>query len=311
MLCGGVLAAVDQRGVHRPQGEGCDRGALEVEVAEPKPEPTPEPTVDPTQERPEFCDPDPIRIADPTRVETALCASAHRETADAVVLARADDFADAQAGTPLAIALDAPLLLTQPDSLHPATADELSRLLPSGAPVYLLGGTAALSQGVADQIVDLGLDPVRYGGANRFATAAAIAQDGLNEPSTVLVADGGDFRPAVVAGAASLAAGGTAPAAVLLTAGGQLPPETAAYLDDRPDITAVTIGTAAGQALPGADNHAGASAIDTAIVVAEAYVDQPTVVAIATTADFADALAGGALVGNPVSGPGPMLLTDP
>ena len=46
---------------------------------------------------------------------------------------------------------------------------------------------------------------VRYGGANRFATAVVIAEEGLDtaETETVLLADGGDFPDAVSAGAAA------------------------------------------------------------------------------------------------------------
>jgi hypothetical protein len=37
------LVDVDQRGVTRPQGTGCDIGAVEVEVIAPTPTPTPSP----------------------------------------------------------------------------------------------------------------------------------------------------------------------------------------------------------------------------------------------------------------------------
>ncbi len=74
-------------------------------------------------------------------------------------------FADSLAGTPLAIAVDAPVLLTDPAALHPATDAELLRAAADDATVYVLGGTAALSQPVADRIGELGLRVMRYGGA--------------------------------------------------------------------------------------------------------------------------------------------------
>ncbi len=49
--------------------------------------------------------------------------------APAVVLARADDFADAQSGAPLAVRAGAPMLLTQPDQLHPDPLAEIRRIL--------------------------------------------------------------------------------------------------------------------------------------------------------------------------------------
>lgn len=53
-------------------------------------------------------------------------------TAGAVVLTRADQFPDALAGTPLAVALKAPLLLTGSDALDPRTEAELLPGRPRG-----------------------------------------------------------------------------------------------------------------------------------------------------------------------------------
>src|SRR5690606_29693273 len=126
--------------------------------------------------------------------------------AGAVVLTRADDFPDAQAGAPLAVDRDAPILLTAPAALHPVTEAEIVRVLPEGGTVYLLGGTVALSEAVEDRLVELGFEVVRLGGVNRFATAAIIAGEGLGHPAVLLATNGGDFADSVVAGAAAPAA---------------------------------------------------------------------------------------------------------
>jgi hypothetical protein len=214
------------------------------------------------------------------------------------VLTRSDLFPDAQAGTPLAIDVDAPLLLSEPAALNPATEEEIVRVLPPGGTVYLLGGEVALSQAVEARIAELGFQTVRYGGENRYGT--------------VLLADGGDFPAAVVAGAASLAAGGgTGMAAVLLTSGADIPPETQAYLDARQTPpTLVAIGEAARQAFPGVEGVGGADRFEMSIAVAERFFDAPQIIGLATGADFADALTGGAVIGRSDVGPGPMLLVD-
>lgn len=63
------------------------------------------------------------RLAGPTRTETAAAVSAATaETATAVVLASSETYADALAGAPLAVALDAPLLLTGRSELAGAAA---------------------------------------------------------------------------------------------------------------------------------------------------------------------------------------------
>src|SRR5690606_14428488 len=122
------------------------------------------------------------RVAGLNRIQTAIAASqaiCGDGQAPAVVLTRSDNFPDAQAGTPLAIALGAPLLLSGPTTLDAETEAEITRVLPPGGDVYLLGGTAALSDAVEARLADLGYSTIRYGGINRFETAAIIADEGL------------------------------------------------------------------------------------------------------------------------------------
>jgi hypothetical protein len=49
----------------------------------------------------------------------------------------------------------------------------------------------------------------------------------------------------------------------------------------------------------------------TSAAVADRFFSAPSIVGLATGADFADALTGGAVIGRGDVGPGPMLLTDP
>lgn len=255
------------------------------------------------------------RIAGQTRILTAIEGSQATfadDQAGAVVLTRSDLFPDAQAGTPLAIAEDAPLLLTPPAGLDGDTADELRRVLRDGGTVYLLGGTAALSTQVESSVAALGFTPVRLGGDNRFSTATTILA-ALGDPSVLLAADGGDFADSVLAGAASgaAAAPGEPVAGIILTAGGTVPPATASYLAAT-DAVLVAVGGDAAQAFPDAPALVGATRFETAVEVAEAFFDNPDLVGIATGLDFADALTGGAIIGRVDGpGPGPMLLTDP
>lgn len=145
-----------------------------------------------------------------------------------MVLARGDDpdgFADALAGGPLAVDRDAPLLITDPDRLRAEVAAEVDRVLPDGGTVYLLGGTAALSPEVEDELQQAGYDTVRVAGADRHETAVAIA-DALGNPALVLIATGATFPDALAASAAASANGG----AVLLTPTDDLDDRVAEYL---------------------------------------------------------------------------------
>ncbi len=315
--CGGNPYHVDQRGAARPDGAGCERGAHEGPADDDTPPPPPGDGCDvsaPGAPAAEIV-PGINRVAGLNRIQTAIAASqaiCGDGQAPAVVLTRSDNFPDAQAGTPLAIALGAPLLLSGPTTLDAETEAEITRVLPPGGDVYLLGGTAALSDAVEARLADLGYSTIRYGGINRFETAAIIADEGLGNPDTLLAADGGTFADSVIAGAASLAVGGgtAVEAAVILTSDVSVPPETQAYLDGRvDDPTIIAVGANGAAAFPDAESVTGPSRFETALAVADRFFTDPTVVGIATADQFADALSGGAVVGRPDIGPGPMLLT--
>lgn len=115
------------------------------------------------------------RIAGPSRVATAVALSqgAHT-TADVVVLARADSYADALAGAPLAAVSRGPVLLTSAATLSEEAGSEIDRL--GATTVYLLGGESALSRQIETQLRARGVeDVVRLSGPSRFHTAAAVA----------------------------------------------------------------------------------------------------------------------------------------
>src|SRR5258708_852696 len=93
-----------------------------------------------------------------------------RAKAQAVVLTRGDTFPDALSGVPLAAKVHGPLLLTNPASLTAATAAEIQRVLGPGAgqPVYILGGTGAVSPAGHAQLVPDGYAVTPYQGANPY-----------------------------------------------------------------------------------------------------------------------------------------------
>lgn len=246
------------------------------------------------------------RLEGAERIATAIDASQAvfgDDSTDTVVLARDTEFPDALAGGPLAVSLDAPILLTRTDSLPADTAAEIDRVTGGDGTVVLLGGELAINADV-EAALAADYDVVRYGGTNRFETAVAIA-DALGNPDTILAADGGDFQDAVAAGPAAASVDG----AVLLTDGATVPPATEAYLaENDSDVTA--IGVDATIALPLEDSVAGTDPISTSVAVAEAYFPDASLVGIGRVDVFADTLAGGAIVANPNVGPGPILLVE-
>ena len=158
--------------------------------------------------------------------------------ARAAVLVGDAGWADALAATSLA-GPDVPLLLAGADGLPPATLQELSRVLPRGSSVMLVGGAAALPAIVEDQLVGHGWTPVRLAGASRVETALAVADSAsLASADTVLLASADGWADAVAGGI--VAARLHVP--LLLTAGDALHPAVAAHLATRHPRRVVLLG---------------------------------------------------------------------
>lgn len=190
--------------------------------------------------------------------------------------------------------------------------------------VYVLGGRAAVGEDVVAAIkasYDVAVE--RVAGRDRFATAATIATRFGGETSTVLVADGGDFPDALVAGA--LSAAGSIP--LLLTgADGPLDPHARRAIEELGARTVLLVG---GQRALSTDIEeelrglatvdvvtrlAGPSRVETAVELArygEAVGLFPGAhLNLAFAYDFPDALTLGPHAGLEVGGAAPILLTD-
>ncbi|MDQ2649076.1 MAG: cell wall-binding repeat-containing protein [Actinomycetota bacterium] len=251
---------------------------------------------------------DPVtRVAGTDRIATAIAASTLNAagSAQAVVLSRSDGFADALAGTPLAVKKGGPLLLTPSGSaLDPRVLTEIRRVLPAGRTVYVLGGPSALHPAVDTALNNAGYLVFRLQGQTRYGTAVSIADLGLGNPPLQLLATGLGFADALAGGAA--ASTGVQGGAVLLTHGNELPSETAAYLANHAGARFALGGPAAGVTGVGATPIVGADRYETAALVAERFFTDPAGAVLAYGQNFPDALAGGALAGR---GGVPLLLT--
>ncbi len=155
------------------------------------------------------------------------------------VLVNADvSFADVIAVGPLAYALELPVLLTRVDELPVGVAAylvdaEVER-------VVVVGGEAAVSPGVVDDLALAGVDDVlRVSGENRFATAVEVlnalddcATVSLNASQVALI--NADAAADGVSAAPFLGSGADGVTAVLLVQTDQLPAETSDYLASIP-----------------------------------------------------------------------------
>lgn len=115
-----------------------------------------------------------VRVSGASRVETALAVArmvAARDGAPAeILLARADEWADAVSGGAYAAHQRVPVLLTSRDQLHPGVAAFLAGE-GAGATVFALGGRAALT----DEVV-AAAGATRVAGPDRISTAVEVAK---------------------------------------------------------------------------------------------------------------------------------------
>lgn len=135
------------------------------------------------------------RFAGSGRLETAIEVSRGQfpdGRAQTVVLARADEYPDALAGAPVAVRRGGPLLITPTDELAPQVTAEITRVLPPGSTVHLLGGEAALGAAVESAVRALGYEAVRLAGDSRIETALVVAES-LGALDDVLLTTGFDF----------------------------------------------------------------------------------------------------------------------
>ncbi len=230
------------------------------------------------------------RIAGANRYETAVQISQNIDSPEAVVLARGDDFPDALAGTPLAYNLNAPLLLTRSDLIPGIVMDEIDRINPES--VYVLGGEAAISDNVVEQLSDYSVN--RVSGQNRFETAIEVAKMYDENPEKVYMVTGEEFADAV--SIASIAAIEQAP--IVLTHSDRLPDETRAYIEDA-EVTIVGGSNAVCETVYDEDSRIyGANRSQTSLEVVNEKFEEPEQAMIATGRTFPDSLTGGVWAAN-------------
>jgi putative cell wall-binding protein len=248
------------------------------------------------------------RAAGADRYATAVQLSAQHFPAgtSSVWVATGQAFPDGLAASAVAGSLGGPVLLTPPASLPVGVRTELVRLAPRE--IWVVGGPGAVSDGVLQAIRQAvpGASVNRVAGADRFATAAALAQTFFPSARSAFVATGMDFPDALGAGPA--AAVEDAPA--LLVTASAVPATTEQQLRRlRPAVVYVVGGPGpvsdavvsrlrtitGGQVVrvAGADRYATAAAVSDRFFRATT----PSVV-LATGLTFPDGLGAGAVAGS-------------
>ena len=254
------------------------------------------------------------RVAGATRYATAAAAAvaAFPSGANSVVVASGDAFPDALAASYPAGGLNGPLLLVPRDGNATDAVDAVRRL--NATEVLVVGGVAAVSENVRQQLASTGASIRSISGSDRFATAAEVAVSTgfaagvLDEAPTAFVVTGENFPDALSASTVSFAQRFP----VLLTRRASLPVRTEEALQALGIRRAIVLGgdlavssavvTRLVQLGVTVERVAGVDRNQTAAAVARFATARlgwaAESIAIANGRNFADGIAAGALAGS-------------
>lgn len=227
------------------------------------------------------------------------------EGAKVVLVVSGENFPDGLAASSVAVALGGPLILTRAASLPAATAAEITRLAPEK--VIVAGASGAVFENVVSSIRAAvpSATVVRAAGADRYGTAAALAQHLPPQPTgaenDAFVATGLDYPDALSVGPVA----GQRSAPLLLTLPTALPTATRQSLAARRPSTTYVIGDQMSAAVLTAIRTATGGAVkviggplryDTAALVASNfYTATSPGVTIVPGRNFPDALSSASL----------------
>ena len=233
------------------------------------------------------------RVAGANRIQTAVEVSKkYYESADTVIVANYEKFADSLSASALSKALKAPILLVQKDQLDSVVAQEIKRL--GAKNVIVIGGEQSVNK-AKNSLSQYNVQTIA--GANRYETSAKIAQEVIKRTGTkkAVVASGENFADALTV--APLANKNNMP--ILLVQKNKIPEEVKEVLKQMDEVLVVggelTISKEVENKLPNATRIAGANRYDTAKKIYEYGFKERKEVNIANGSTAADSLVIGSI----------------
>ena len=266
------------------------------------------------------------RAAGETRYATmaALLPKAPWKDERTVVLASGSNYPDALAAASLAGAYDAPIVLTEPNSLSVDAADMIEQLSPNV--IYVVGGEAAVSKSAVDTAAYYAADGCkvfRIAGDTRLETSLAIAKRVRQKSTasdTLIVATGFNYADALSVSPFAFAY----KSPIFLCGSNGLSADAISYISGAGFKRAILVGgtaavpdrvkqqlTSAGISSGSITRLAGATRYETSAKIMSYAVNagmNVSTVYLATGKNFPDALAAGPVAGKLRA---PLLLVDP
>ena len=250
-------------------------------------------TVTPTPNTPAEQQKTTTRVAGSDRIQTSVEVSKkYYESADTVIIANYEQFADSLSASALSKALKAPILLVKKDQLDSVVAQEIKRL--GAKNVIVIGGEKSVDK-IKDSLSEYNLRTIA--GANRYETSAKIAQEIIKLTGTkkAVIASGEVFADALTV--APLANKNNMP--ILLVQPNNIPKATQEVLKQIEEVIIVggekTISKEVENKLPNPTRIAGANRYETAKKIYEYGFKDRSEVNIANGTVPADSLVIGSI----------------
>lgn len=233
------------------------------------------------------------RVAGADRINTAVEVSKkYYKSADTVIIANYEKFADSLSASALSKALKAPILLVKKDQLDSVVAQEIKRL--GAKNVVVIGGEQSVDK-TKDSLSKYNVQTIA--GSDRYETSAKIAQEIIKRTGTTkaVIASGETFADALTV--APLANKNNMP--ILLVQPNNIPKATQEVLKQINKVIIVggekTISNQVANKLPNPTRIAGANRYETAKKIYEYGFKDRKEVNIANGTNFADSLVIGSI----------------
>ena len=253
-----------------------------------------------------------IRLSGPNRYDTSIATAEELkevlgvDSFKAIVLTTGRNFADALGGGYLAAKMQAPILITNPNSQKDIDKinDFLRRNLDPDGTLYILGGEGAVPQSCLKGLEDY-KNVIRLAGKDRYKTNLLILEKAGVTDEDIPICTGKSF-------ADSLAASATGKALLLVKGDGSLSAEQKAFLAAHSSNRFYIIGGTGAvnetieneaKAYNSVQRLSGKTRYETSTLIAETFFHKPEKAILAYSHNFPDALGGGPLgyfTGSPI-----------